>query len=148
MKILVVCTANICRSPMGERVLAKLLNDHDVEISSAGIRAIGGNAADPTVRELMAERGWGDLSDHRSQLLFPSLLQRSNLILCMEEHHIRHILDIDPTLRGKTRGFGHWQESGIDDPVGLSRKHYAHCLDKIEIAAQSWTDKLKKMGLI
>lgn len=148
MKILVVCTANICRSPMGERVLARLLAETSARVSSAGTRAINGNVADATVSELIRERGWGDLADHRSQSLLPSVVQRAELVLCMEQEHVRHILAMDPTLQGRVRRFGHWQGSDIADPIGQSRARYAACLDEIEAAANTWKDKLKQMGLI
>ncbi len=148
MRILVVCTANICRSPMGERVLAELLADTSARVSSAGTRAINGNVADATVAELIRERGWGDLADHRSQALLPSVVQRAELLLCMEQEHVKHILALDPTLQGRVRRFGHWQGTDIADPIGQSRPRYEACLDQIELAAHSWKDKLKQMGLI
>ncbi len=133
---------------MGERVLAGLLANTNARVSSAGTRAINGNAADQTVAELIAERGWGTLAEHRSQALLPSVVQRAELVLCMEQEHVRHILAMEPTLHGRVRRFGHWQGSDIADPIGLARQRYEACLDQIELAAHSWKDKLKQMGLI
>lgn len=36
MHIMFVCTGNICRSPMGELLLAKYLEDTSLTVSSAG----------------------------------------------------------------------------------------------------------------
>ncbi|HCV76162.1 MAG TPA: phosphotyrosine protein phosphatase, partial [Pseudomonas sp.] len=38
--ILVVCEGNICRSPVAEALLAKALEGRDVQVGSAGIRAL------------------------------------------------------------------------------------------------------------
>lgn len=42
--ILIICTANICRSPMAERILRKQLVHKKVD--SAGVKALVGHAAD------------------------------------------------------------------------------------------------------
>lgn len=44
--ILVVCTGNICRSPIGEHLLRGLLSNKIVD--SAGTNALVGHAADPS----------------------------------------------------------------------------------------------------
>ena len=44
-KILIVCTGNTCRSPMAEGILKSILKDRgitDIEVSSAGVRAVRG----------------------------------------------------------------------------------------------------------
>ena len=54
-KILVVCVGNICRSPVGERVLADRLPHH--QVSSAGIGALVGHGPDKTASDVAAARG-------------------------------------------------------------------------------------------
>ena len=60
--ILVVCTGNICRSPMGEIVLREKLADAgitDVTVTSAGISAEeAGRGVDPRARQVLAEAGY------------------------------------------------------------------------------------------
>jgi protein-tyrosine phosphatase len=88
--LLVVCTANIARSPLAAALLdvhtrVRAL-DGEVEISSAGTRAREGNAAAPASVAIAA--GWGvDLRQHRSQPVTDELLERSDLILTMTEGH-------------------------------------------------------------
>ena len=59
-RILVVCTANVCRSPMIARCCARFvragLGDR-VHIASSGIYALVGEPADPAGVRLLAERG-------------------------------------------------------------------------------------------
>ncbi|MFW8085897.1 protein tyrosine phosphatase, partial [Klebsiella pneumoniae] len=44
--VLVICTGNICRSPIAERLLQKLMPKK--KIASAGVGALIGNSADPS----------------------------------------------------------------------------------------------------
>jgi protein-tyrosine phosphatase len=145
--ILMVCTANICRSPVAQQSLATLMTDSQVRVSSAGTRALSGNAADPRMRELALERGWGDMSGFRSRPLLPSIVQGSDLILCMERSHVDHILHSAPTLQGRVKLFGHWQQREIDDPTNMATSHYLSCLQSIEEAANSWKHKLHQSVL-
>jgi protein-tyrosine phosphatase len=89
-RILVVCTANICRSPIAERLLAAYLGkselEVDLEVSSAGTHARPGRqAADGMLR--IAEE-WGlELASHRSRRVEESLVTRQGLIITMEDAH-------------------------------------------------------------
>ena len=53
--ILVVCVGNICRSPVGERLLRQALPE--LEVTSAGINALVGKPADKTASEVAAAHG-------------------------------------------------------------------------------------------
>jgi protein-tyrosine-phosphatase len=88
--LLVVCTANIARSPLVAalfEVHARVRGlDGELEIASAGTRAREGHAAAPPSVAIAA--GWGvDLRQHRSQPVSDELLERSDLILTMTEGH-------------------------------------------------------------
>ena len=89
--ILVVCTGNICRSPMAEGMLKKELPDRfagRVAISSAGTHALHGNMAQPFAIEVM--RGLGvDISRHRARQLSGAQVRSSDLVLVMEKFHLR-----------------------------------------------------------
>lgn len=89
-RILVVCTANICRSPIAERLLAAYLTrgglDAQVEVTSAGTHARPGHqAADGMLR--IAEE-WGlELASHRSRRVEEPLVSRQELVITMEDAH-------------------------------------------------------------
>jgi len=150
LRLLVVCTANICRSPLAAAVLQKTLPPGSARIASAGVRALSGNPADPTVQGLARERGYGDLAAHRSQPVLPMMLAQHDIVLAMEERHVADILAMAPTLTGRVRRYAEPLAGVVDiaDPIGQSRPVYESCLDLLEQGAQQWRDRLTNMGLI
>jgi len=90
--ILVVCLGNICRSPYAARRL-----DHDLaavglgeaDVGSAGFILPGRTSPEPA-RRVAARRGL-DLSDHRSQVLTPSMLAAADLVLVMSARQRRDL---------------------------------------------------------
>jgi protein-tyrosine-phosphatase len=88
--ILIVCTANICRSPMAEAILKQLVAKRsDAEqwhIESAGTWANYGSPAAVLSQEVIKGMGM-DISNHQSKPVTPELLQHFDLILTMEEQH-------------------------------------------------------------
>jgi len=89
-QLLLVCTANIARSPLAAALFAAHVRarglDDQITVASAGVRAREGHAAaGPSIR--IAE-GWGlDLSSHRSRPVTQELLETSDLVLTMAEEH-------------------------------------------------------------
>jgi protein-tyrosine-phosphatase len=86
--VLLVCTANICRSPMAEALLRARLGEAaaDWRIESAGTWALEGEGAAPRAIKVLKARGI-DLSQHRSRVVDASLLNRARLVLVMEKGH-------------------------------------------------------------
>jgi protein-tyrosine phosphatase len=148
LRVLVVCAANICRSPLAAAVLAARLPAGSARITSAGVRALSGNAADPIVVELARERGYGDLSGHRSQPLLSLLLNQNDLVLCMERGQRDQLLRERPTMTGRIRLYADQPPTDIADPVGRARVEYEACLGIIEAAAAQWPARLAQLGLI
>ncbi|ROR98356.1 protein-tyrosine phosphatase [Raoultella terrigena] len=138
--ILVVCTGNICRSPIGERFLKKALPEKN--ISSAGTGALVGHAADPSAIRISELNGLS-LDGHLGQQFTAALGHRYDLILVMEKYHLEKIGRISPELRGKTMLFGHWiEQREIPDPYRKSDEAFASVYRLIERAGQCWVDKL------
>jgi protein-tyrosine phosphatase len=97
LRILVVCTANRCRSPAAEVLLWRALTLAGVPaiVRSAGFLEPG-HCADPTMQRVMAARGF-DLSGHRSTQVSPEVLRGFDLILTMERRHARELVVIAGT---------------------------------------------------
>lgn len=88
MNILFVCTGNICRSPIAERMLAVAARDADISINvlSAGTRALNGLAMHRESARVL--RGYGiNPEDFASQLLTPSLVNGADLVLGLAREH-------------------------------------------------------------
>jgi protein-tyrosine phosphatase len=95
-EVLVLCTANICRSPMAAALLARELAARGVraQVHSAG--TLGSNLLPPAeVMTVLAVHGL-DVTGHRSRLATASDLERADLILAMAREHLRHAAVVAP----------------------------------------------------
>jgi protein-tyrosine phosphatase len=134
-EIIVVCTANICRSPVVEAVLRDRLAAKglpDWRVQSAGTWAQNGQAASRYSREILAERGL-DISGHTSQVITKELLQGADLVLCLETGHAEALRAEFPHHAGKifllTEMVGH--RYSIADPYGGPRFAYERMIDDV-----------------
>ena len=90
-RILFVCTANRCRSPMAERLFKKILHSRgqlpgDWLVISAGAWAEDGIPPDDKLVATMAAFDI-DVRDHRSRMLDAAIIANQDLVLVMENHH-------------------------------------------------------------
>lgn len=138
--ILVVCTGNICRSPIGERYLRSLLPDKKVD--SAGTGALVGHEADSSAVKI-AESHNLSLEGHIARQFTSSLGRQYDLILVMEKIHLEQISQMAPEVRGKTMLFGHWlDQRDIPDPYRKSDEAFLSVFKLIEQAGKVWAQKL------
>ncbi|MGC5614566.1 low molecular weight protein-tyrosine-phosphatase [Georgenia sp. Z1491] len=89
VRILVVCTGNICRSPMGALVLADALEraDVDAEVVSGGTSDYeAGNPIDPRAASTLARRGV-EVGAHTARQVTAEELGAADLVLAMTEEH-------------------------------------------------------------
>ncbi|MGC5257544.1 low molecular weight phosphotyrosine protein phosphatase [Gordonia sp. DT218] len=86
--ILFVCTGNICRSPIGERILRGMAQQFGMSVSSssAGVGAMNGHAMHPYAAEVLDEHGY-DASEFESRYLRPPMLQNADVVLCLTRKH-------------------------------------------------------------
>jgi protein-tyrosine phosphatase len=101
-RILIVCTANRCRSPLAAALLGAALAEHGetAEIDTAGLGAQGRAATDETMA--VAARRDLDLAAHRSRTLEPTLVARADIVLGMERVHVREVVAADPSAWPRT----------------------------------------------
>ncbi len=142
--ILVVCVGNICRSPVGERLLAARLAERgsSVAVSSAGIGALVGHAADETATAVATENGIS-LDGHVARQFSRELGLAHDLILTMEPGHRREIINAAPDISGRVMLFDHWLGGkGIADPYRHSRQFHEEVFSLIDKAGTAWAEKL------
>lgn len=133
--ILVVCTANICRSPVAEVLLRSKLHtagQTEWTVSSAGTWAEPGHTAAPFSIALMADRGL-DIRSHRSQPVAEQLMQRADLILCLETGHAKTLRQDYPTHRHKIYTLRQMAEKrgSVRDPYGGTRQQYERMVAEV-----------------
>jgi protein-tyrosine phosphatase len=100
-RILLLCTANQCRSPMAEGILRRLLADAGIpaSVDSAGLYE-GGAPATATAVAVLGEDGI-DISGHRSRHLGTVELGAADLVIGMERRHLQEAVLLDPTIRSR-----------------------------------------------
>ncbi len=138
-EILMVCTGNICRSPMAEGILKHLLTknmENLTVVSSAGTDAIDGNSAEPHVVQVMEEYGI-DLSIHHARLIDEQMVKDATLIFVMENGHKEYIeygygIDNKDKIILLTDFSSDKNLDKVFDPYGGSVDTYRQCATIIE----------------
>lgn len=120
MRILFVCSGNICRSPFAEALARDLSDGSDFEFASAGTIALKGNPASGTGIAVADEMGV-DMEPHRAAHLSAEILASSDLVYAMEAEHIASVLALDPGARVELLST---DGAAIPDPYGGDRSEY------------------------
>ncbi len=147
MNILFVCDGNVCRSPMAEALLRTKLAERKiagVNVASCGLSAQPWGVADRRLSLVIGE-AYKLLGDHRSRPLTEQAVREADLILGMENRHVKTILERFPEAQGKANlltvyaGIGgevkDYPDSGQADVVNWLRQCYSTMLPCLEVVA-------------
>ena len=148
-KILVVCTGNICRSPMGEGFIREMLSDdlkQIIEVTSAGTHASEGNEAmDYSVQNM---NSFGiDISMHRSRKLTYEMIKQADLILVMDNEQkkiVGNCLEDQKKVKLLSDFAPHLEVDRIDDPFGGTKNTYDTCAFKIRECCKGVLEFIKR----
>lgn len=131
--ILLVCTGNVCRTPMAEYLLRNLIKkqflQNIAEVESAGTNALDGYPA-AEFTTLVCEKFGVDTTPHIARSINPDIVKRADLILCMGLNNKLELLESFPDSQDKTfllRQFGSYNSDKfhtIEDPYGGPRESY------------------------
>ncbi len=146
--ILVVCSGNICRSPMAEGYLKEKLSDlkvNNINVYSAGTLNISGQSADDKAIAACLDNGI-DIRSHVSYGIIQLPVGSAGLILVMEEGHRQSIIDNFPIAEGKTHLLGDFSPDNpgceIDDPVGLPLECFKESFQEIKTCTDLFVEWL------
>lgn len=139
MKIMFICTGNICRSAMAHWLLKKKLEERNiknVEVYSAGIYAVEGDTSTYEAIEVMEEYGV-DLKKHRATKVQNSNIKDVDIILCMTLSHKRDLIYMYPELKEKIytlKEYVNDEKNGVEirDPWGYDIVTYRFCASEID----------------
>lgn len=149
--VLIVCTANICRSPIGMGLLSQKLKSlpdgDDWRVASAGTWAQQGRRAHENSRAVMAQHGM-DIEDHRSQPVTAELLADFDLVLTMEQGH-KEALQVEFSqfakrirLFSEVAGY----QYDIPDPIGYGVGEYVSTYRELDRLLDMGMDRIVKLA--
>ncbi len=119
LRVLFVCTANICRSPFMELIARKLAGpDAAVEFSSAGTHGFRDHPMDDVMAATLPEGVAHDA--FRSRRLSSQLIAQADLVLTAETTHRGFILDDHPQLFRKVFTLGQFAQTVRSMEPGLT----------------------------
>ena len=154
MKILFVCSANICRSALAEVILKKKLKESGidgVDVNSAGVHNYAGEPRDPKMMSLarQADYDMGGVAQYVTR----QMTDAADLIICMEYHHVVE-------LQKWYVPYARWscihrfneicfnERTDLPDPSGDTDYMYQYVFDKVLEGCNLIVSKLsKRMGL-
>ena len=154
-QVIFVCSANTCRSPLGEYIFKQEAQEQGLtgwSASSAGLAAWEGEAMSDFSAQLLQENYPElDISSFRSKALHREDVAQAELILCMTEGHRSALLRaLGPeegakvhSLIAYARGLEEGAEADIYDPYGGDIGVYAACFGQIRDCVRRIVRELK-----
>ena len=141
---LFVCSGNTCRSPMAAalanaeiarrlRIPFESLETVNVRALSAGVSARVGEPMTTEAQEVLRSLSV-PFKAHAARSLTPELAERADLIFCMTSEHRRKVIEMLPSVEGKTYCLD--LQSDVDDPIGKGIEAYIACARSIKAAVQ------------
>ncbi len=145
LRVLLVCTGNLCRSPLAEALLRRLARERGVslETRSRGVEALEGEPPPPETIRAGRELGV-DLEGHRGRRLRVEDLEWAQRVLVMEPWQ-KGALEGMKAGSGKVEGLWAWAPGGpgeIPDPYMEGGEAHLETARLLEAALEAWLEEL------
>lgn len=138
MKVMFICTGNICRSAMAHVMLEKRAAEEkkNIEVYSCGVYAENGDKSTIEAISVLKTIYDVDLKKHRATNIANSPIEEMDVILCATTSHKNNVLNRYPNLEGKVYTMKEYAEypsndMDINDPWGCSYETYKRCAEEI-----------------
>lgn len=149
MKVLFVCTGNVCRSPMAAELLRHLVSERGVEgveVASAGTATWDGAPASEGSYLVCLEHGL-DLSGHRARQITTDVVAEAHLILGMGESHVARVTALGGA--GKVQLLGTYagetdEAAEVMDPFGGDLEEYRATFERISTLMNAAVTRLSR----
>ncbi|MTE13901.1 arsenate reductase/protein-tyrosine-phosphatase family protein [Nocardia aurantiaca] len=158
MHVLFVCSGNVCRSVIAERLTLAVAAEHglqELSAESAGVRALVGFPVEPLAAQTIVGLG-GNADNFKARRLKADMVHRADLVLAMTEQIRDQVRELVPEaiprtftlleayriakvsgartvvgLHAARNDLAYVGRENISDPVGLSAQQYCDVGDKI-----------------
>ena len=146
IKIMYICTGNICRSAMADAMMKEEIKNRDlqnkIEVYSCGTFAEDGDYASYNAIETMEYYGV-DLRLHRATNIRSSKIEEMDIILCATKEHKKFVSQLYPQIVSKVFTMKEYAKSGkdendldIQDPWGYGMTTFLNCAKEIDLTIQ------------
>lgn len=147
LRVVFVCTGNICRSPSAEAVLRHLVAEaglsHAIAVGSAGTGGwhVGGDA-DPRSRKALSSRGYQ--LQHAARRFLPNWFDDHELVIALDSGHLHELRQMRPD--AEVHLLREWDPEGpgdVPDPYYGDRADFEEVLDMVERSCEGLLEDLR-----
>ncbi len=134
LRVLFVCLANLCRSPMAA-VIARTLHEGAIEADSAGVSPAAGPVF-PEMAAVVRELYGSDMSRHRPRHVLEFPVEKYDYIIAMDSAVFMRLSEMPGIPHDRLLG---WE---VADPAGLGFEAYERTAFLIEEILDNFLDRI------